>query len=151
MKYFPQKIGRDVSCRLWPLHEMWNLDMWVWCVIGGGEWGKAKKEKKYRKELSETAKGLTWDAGTCKSFSFGVWSWSNSSSSSDWRRAIVSYWQKWSSNPAEVGSILSWRLIMKYFLRSFSPFCWFKKGSCQFLAKECAQYWLTAKRTKPTQ
>ena len=46
--------------------------------------------------------------------------------------------------PAEVGNILSWRLIMKYFLQSFSPFCWFKKGSCQFLAKECAQYWLTA-------
>ena len=21
---------------------------------------------------------------------------------------------------------------------------WFKQGSCQFLAKECAQYWLTA-------
>ena len=35
-------------------------------------------------------------------------------------------------------------LIMKYFLWSFSPFCWFKKGSCQFLAKECVQYWLTA-------
>ena len=35
------------------------------------------------------------------------------------------------------------RLIMKYFLWSFSPFHWFKKGSCQFLAKECAQYWLT--------
>ena len=48
------------------------------------------------------------------------------------------------STPAEVGNILSWRLIMKYFLRSFSPFHWFKKGSCQFLAKECAQYWLTA-------
>ena len=48
------------------------------------------------------------------------------------------------STPAEVGNILSWRLIMKYFLQSFSPFCWFKKGSCQFLAKECAQYWLTA-------
>ena len=48
------------------------------------------------------------------------------------------------STPAEVGNILSWRLIMKYFLRSFSPFCWFKKGSCQFLMKECAQYWLTA-------
>ena len=47
------------------------------------------------------------------------------------------------STPAEVGHILSWRLIMKYFLRSFSPFRWFKKGSCQFLAKECAQYWLT--------
>ena len=47
------------------------------------------------------------------------------------------------STPPEVGNILSWRLIMKYFLRSFSPFSWFKKGSCQFLAKECAQYWLT--------
>ena len=46
--------------------------------------------------------------------------------------------------PAEVGNILSWRLIMKYFLRSFSPSRWFKKGSCQFLEKECAQYWLTA-------
>ena len=39
------------------------------------------------------------------------------------------------SNPAEVGSILSWRLIMKYLLRSFSPFRWFKKGNCQFLRK----------------
>ena len=55
------------------------------------------------------------------------------------------------STPAEVGNILSWRLIMKYFLWSFSPFRWFKKGSCQFLAKECAQYWLTAERTKPAQ
>ena len=44
------------------------------------------------------------------------------------------------SAPAEVGNILSWRLIMKYFLQSFSPFRWFKEGSCQFLAKECAQY-----------
>ena len=48
------------------------------------------------------------------------------------------------STPAEVDNILSWRLIVKYFLWSFSPFHWFKKGSCQFLAKECAQYWLTA-------
>ena len=53
--------------------------------------------------------------------------------------------------PAEVGNILSWRLIMKYFLWSFSPFLWFKKGSCQFLAQECAQYWLTVWRTKPAQ
>ena len=30
-----------------------------------------------------------------------------------------------------------------YFLLSFSPVRWFKKGRCQFLAKECAQYWLT--------
>ena len=43
------------------------------------------------------------------------------------------------SIPAESGNILSWRLIMKYFLWSFSPFRRFKKGSCQFLAKECAQ------------
>ena len=48
------------------------------------------------------------------------------------------------STPAEVGNIFSWRLIMKYFLWSFSPFRWYKKGSCQFLAEECAQYWLTA-------
>ena len=47
------------------------------------------------------------------------------------------------SAPAEVGNILAWRLSMKYFLRSFSPFRLFKKGICQFLAKECAQYWLT--------
>ena len=36
------------------------------------------------------------------------------------------------STSAEVGNILSWRLIMKYFLRSFYPFRWFEKGSCQF-------------------
>ena len=47
------------------------------------------------------------------------------------------------STPAKVGNILSWRLILKYFLRLFSPFYWFKKGSCHFLAKECTQYWLT--------
>ena len=44
----------------------------------------------------------------------------------------------------EVGNILSWKLITKYFLRSFSPFRWFENGSCQFHAKEYAQYWLTA-------
>ena len=57
----------------------------------------------------------------------------------------------WQFDPRRVGNILSWRLIMKHFLRSFSTFCWFKKGNCQFLAKDCAQYWLTAKRTKPAQ
>ena len=36
------------------------------------------------------------------------------------------------STPVEVGNILSWRLIMKYFLRSFSPFRWFKKGVVSF-------------------
>ena len=39
------------------------------------------------------------------------------------------------STPAEVGNILSWKLIMKYFLRSFSPFRWFKKGSFSFWRK----------------
>ena len=54
-------------------------------------------------------------------------------------------------NPCRVGNVLLWRLIMKYFRRYLSPFCWFKKGSCQFLAKECAQYRLTTLRTKPAQ
>ena len=69
-------------------------------------------------------------------------------------RAYLPRWLSWmrrptgdqevaGSTPAEVSNILSWRLIVKYFLRSFSPFRWFKKGSCQFLVKECAQYWLT--------
>ena len=55
------------------------------------------------------------------------------------------------SPPAESAAYFHGDLIMKYFLRSFSPFRWFKKGSCQFLAIECAQYWLTAKRAKPDQ
>ena len=37
------------------------------------------------------------------------------------------------------GNTLSWRLVMKYFLWSFPPFHWFKKGSYQFLVKEYAQ------------
>ena len=32
-------------------------------------------------------------------------------------------------DPRQIGNILSWRLIMKYFLQSFSPFHWFKKGN----------------------
>ena len=32
-----------------------------------------------------------------------------------------------------------WRLIMKYLLGSFFPFFWLKKGSCQFLVKECEE------------
>ena len=61
-----------------------------------------------------------------------------------WIRRLTGDQEVAGSTPAEVGNILSWRLIMKYFLQSFSPFRWFKRGSCQFLAKECAQYWLTA-------
>ena len=47
------------------------------------------------------------------------------------------------STPTGSATFFRGDLIMKYFLRSFSPFPRFKKGSCQFLAKECAQYWLT--------
>ena len=47
------------------------------------------------------------------------------------------------------GNIILWRLNMKYFLRSFSSFRWFKKGNCQCLLKECAQYWVTVQRTWP--
>ena len=43
------------------------------------------------------------------------------------------------SIPTGSGNIHFERLIMKYFLWSFSPFHWFKKGSCQFLAKEFTQ------------
>ena len=61
-----------------------------------------------------------------------------------WMRRLTVDHEVVGSTPTEVGNILSWRLIVKYFLWSFSSFRWFKKGSCQFLAKECAQYWLTA-------
>ena len=46
------------------------------------------------------------------------------------------------STPAGLATFFCGDLIMQYFLRSFSPIRWFKKGSCQLLAKECAQYWL---------
>ena len=52
------------------------------------------------------------------------------------------------STPAEVGNILSWRLIMKYFLQSFSPFRWFKKGSSW---QKNVHNMLTVQRTKPAQ
>ena len=48
------------------------------------------------------------------------------------------------STPTRSATFFHGDLIMKYFLRSFSPFRCFKKGSCQFLWKECVQYWLTA-------
>ena len=36
------------------------------------------------------------------------------------------------------GTFFRGDLVMKTFLRPFSLFCWFKKSSCQLLAKECA-------------
>ena len=46
------------------------------------------------------------------------------------------------SIPAGSGNILSEILIIKYFVWSFSYFCWFKKDSCQFL-ENVHKYWLT--------
>ena len=48
------------------------------------------------------------------------------------------------STPARSATFVRGDLTMKYFLRSFIPFRWFKKGICQFLAKKCVHYWLTA-------
>ena len=45
--------------------------------------------------------------------------------------------------PAGSATCFCGDLIVKYFLQSFSPFCWFKKGSCQFVVKECGLYWFT--------
>ena len=39
-----------------------------------------------------------------------------------WMRRLTGDQEVAGSTPAEVGNILSWRLIVKYFLRSFSPF-----------------------------
>ena len=39
-----------------------------------------------------------------------------------WMRRLTGDQEVAGSTPAEVGNILSWRLIMKYFLWSFSPF-----------------------------
>ena len=75
----------------------------------------------------------------------------------DSRRASVIFrprWLSWmcrptgdqevmGSTPTEVGNILTWRLIMKYFYGHYLPSA-DSRRACQFLAKECARYWLTA-------
>ena len=53
-----------------------------------------------------------------------------------WMRRPTGDQEAAGSTPAEIGNILSWRLIMKYFIQSFSPFRWFKKGSCLFVCVE---------------
>ena len=55
------------------------------------------------------------------------------------RCALDWWWGGCGFDPHLVRNILSWRLIMRYFLRTFSPFHWFKKGSWLYLAKECPQ------------
>ena len=44
------------------------------------------------------------------------------------------------SNPAGSATFLE---VDEVFSSVILTFCCFKKCSCQFLAKECAQYWLT--------
>ena len=55
------------------------------------------------------------------------------------------------SIPARSGNILSLRLIMKYFLQSFSPFHCFKKAVVIFWQKNVYKYRLTTWRTEPAQ
>ena len=54
-------------------------------------------------------------------------------------------------SPPGSGKISLWRLIMKYFLWSFSPFRWFKKAVVSFWWKNVHRCWLMAQRTKPVQ
>ena len=99
----------------------------------------------FRLRICDSRKGAVIINPFCCGVAFAI-SWCNMGRSRwlSWMRRSTGDQEVAGSTPAEVDNSLSWRLIMKYFLRSFSPFRWFKKGSCQFLAKECAQYWLTA-------
>ena len=59
--------------------------------------------------------------------------------------------KNWSPGLPDIGARKSWDFLIltvsastvKYFLQSFSLQLRFKKSNCQFLAKECAQYWLS--------
>ena len=52
---------------------------------------------------------------------------------SDWRPGVAG------STPIEVGNILSWRLIMKYYLRSFFPLPLIQEGQLSVSGKRmCA-------------
>ena len=81
---------------------------------------------------------LPLNLGGQLSVSGADWSWntfySHSLPSAESRRAVVSFWC---------------RLTMKYCLQSFSPFRWFKKGSCQFLV-QIDQEILSTKHSLPS-
>ena len=103
----------------------------------------------------------------------GDWSWNNFyvmlPPSTDSRKAVVSYRQAsfggsvgcksdwWSGgcgfDPDAPATFFRGDLIMKYFLRSFSPFHWFKKGSCQLQASQLRwlswmHIWLVIRRLR---
>ena len=91
--------------------------------------------------------GLCWGHCSNSGWGFLVWKCCCTAGKTMGSKGMIAFdwWLECCGfDPRRVGNILLWRLIMKYFLWSFSHFRWFKKGSCQFLVKECAQYWLTA-------
>ena len=49
--------------------------------------------------------------------------------------------------PPGPATLFSWRLIMNYFPRSFSPFRWFKNADISFWQKNVHKYWLTSLKT----
>ena len=57
----------------------------------------------------------------CKVF-MSLYLWGGGPRWLSWMRRPTGDQEVMGSTPAEVGNILSWRLIVKYFLRSFSPF-----------------------------
>ena len=129
-------IGMILAIFYLQVTQMLPTKFWVNWPFGSGEEAK-----------NRFSRWLPWrtswfyDRHDFSYFFFFFFSWPRWLS---WMRRPTGDQEVAGSTPAEVGNILSWRLIMKYFLWSFSPFRWFKKGSCQFLAKECAQYRLTA-------
>ena len=54
-----------------------------------------------------------------------------------------------SSIPTGSGHILSWRLIIKSFHGPFAPTSLIQEERLSVSAKECAQNWFSAYRTKP--
>ena len=121
---FSQKTGFDISCKLSPMDGIFTHILLILC----GD---------FFRKVTITWLSVTWQSrGYREPLSRPRWL--------RWMCRPTRDQEVAGSTPAEVGNILLWRLITKYFLWSFSPFRWFKKGSCQFLAKESAQYWLTA-------
>ena len=56
---------------------------------------------------------------------------------SDWRPGCQGFDPRWEWQHSFV------EIDLEIFSRVILSFHWFKKGSCQFLVKECAQYWWT--------
>ena len=117
-------------CHFWFSHVQWTyyrlnttlkwtqipkcIFWYIFCM--GFYWSKVNFKQCLQKHLSKSNAGLGGSVG-CGS---GWWSGG------------------WRFEPSWVDNILSWRLIMKYLLWAFSPFRWFKKDSCHFLAEDCA-------------